>query len=167
MLMPGIALPGADGRLLRGAQQVARPERSILIVGGLLVALVAVAIVLVLLIGPASADDFPPDSPEGTLQRYLRALSSGDYHTAEELLSENARKQLPPEGIPGYYGSDLDDARITIVRVDDQGDRVVVYLTVQRFSGSGIDFDRYSYEQRVPLVREDGVWKIDELIYGF
>jgi hypothetical protein len=144
---------------------LARPERTILAIGGGILALVGAAVIIVLVFGSPDPEEFPPDSPEGTVQRYLRAVHDGDADTARAMLSERAEREMPAESFErGYYcpSSTSTGRRVRIARVDRGEQRSTVYLSIQRTSGSGLSFNRSTYEQSVRLVREDGVWKIDD-----
>jgi hypothetical protein len=55
-----------------------------------------------------------------------------------------------------------DDRRVRVIRTDEAESRATVVLSIEYASGSGIRFERYSYEHTVALVRENGDWKIDE-----
>lgn len=140
-----------------------KPERVMLAIGGGVLAIVLVAVAIVLVVGSPDVEDYPPDSPPGTVQRYLLAARERDRDAIMALVSARVRRQFED-----FERSDLpycpasDGRRVRVRRVDERGDRATVILIVEQISGSGLRLDRYSYEQPVNLVREDGEWKIDD-----
>jgi hypothetical protein len=149
---------------------VGRPERTVLAIGGAVLALVVVAVAAALAFGSSDPDDFPPDSPAGVLQQFIVAVRDGDTERALSLLSTRARQEL--ERTPGSapfspFCFENQDQRIRVKRTIDRGDRATLILEIEQFSGEVLDFDRYEYEREVPFVREDGAWKIDEAYLCF
>lgn len=144
-----------------------RPERSIIVVGALVLLLVALAVVTVVALGSTASDDFPADSPEATVQRYITAISERDSETAYGLLSERAQQMFTPEDFSDalrYNVRDVDNQRIRIGQVERNGDRATVHLMIDRFWGSGVDFNRSTSRTPIPVVRDEGEWKIDDPI---
>lgn len=161
---------------------MARPERSILIIGALILALVAAAIVVTLAFGSDEPADFPVGSPEGALQEYLTAIQDGDTDRAYDLVSQSALRQMSPRSPSTGTGTATDpisrddfarmaggsrgqtNSRVRIERVEyaanDQS--ATITLTIENFSGSGLDFNRSSWTRTLRMAREDGAWKIDE-----
>lgn len=140
-----------------------RPERSIIALGGGIVILVLIAFAIVLAFGSPEVQEFPPDSPEGTVQRYLRALHDGDDEAALDLLSERARREIDRNGYPHpYYCPRQDGRTIRVARVDRGDQRATVVLSIQDLRGSGLSFDRSTWEYPVRLVFENDEWKIDD-----
>lgn len=140
-----------------------KPERSILTIGGGVLAVTVVAVAVMLAFGSPEVEQFPPDSPAGTVQRYLNALRARDYDTAESLHSERVKRELSGDT---YWRTShcppQDGRRVRVIQTNESGDRATVVLKIEQVSGSGLSFDRYSYEQSVALVRENDDWKIDE-----
>ena len=58
-------------------------QRAPLLIGGGVVALVIITVVVVFLAGDRTAVDFAEDTPEGALQRYLRAFDDGGVYRFE------------------------------------------------------------------------------------
>lgn len=86
--------------------------------------------------------------PEGTLDRYGRALRSRDYATAYEMMSASFRARVPKE---------------EFVRMMRDSPREVAE-TAERFSGRGTvevtaEF-RYGAGDSMRLVQEDGRWRL-------
>lgn len=140
-----------------------QPERSILAIGAGVLAVVLIAVVIVLTFGSPDVEHFPPDSPAGTVQRYLNALRERDYETAESLLSARARRQVPADEFRRIiFCPPQDGRRVRALTTVETDSRATVTLSIEQISGTGLRFERYTYEQTVSLVREDGQWKIDD-----
>ncbi len=140
-----------------------RPERAIVLIGGVVVAVVVIAILVVTGLGSPEPERFPPGTPEAALQQYLEAVRIGDHERIESLLSDDARADIP-SGSPRPFDCFVRDEgrQIRVERVERPADdRAVIHLTIEQVSGSGITLDRYSYRETVPLVLEGGDWKID------
>ncbi|MFS8531057.1 hypothetical protein [Sphaerobacter thermophilus] len=142
-----------------------RAERSVLIIGLGVLGLVVLAVVAALALGSTEPTRFPEGSPEDVLQRYLIAVEEGRAEEAYDHLSARAREDMSFRDFSRYVataGQYPSERRVRIDRAVGDGDRVTLYLTVEFFHGSGIDFNRSTYERPVRMVREDGVWKVDE-----
>jgi hypothetical protein len=140
-----------------------KPERAILAIGGGVLAVVILAVVLVLTIGSPQVEQFPPDTPAGTVQRYLGALRVRDYDTAESLLSSRVLSQFQDDEFRRVmFCPPQDGRRVRALATNEIETRATITLSIEQISGSGFRFERYSYEQTVALVREDGEWKIDD-----
>jgi hypothetical protein len=138
------------------------PDRAVLAIGGGVLAIVVLAVVVVLAIGEPEVTAYPADSPEGTVQRYLQAAYDGDDEAARELLSDRADRGMSRDPITGLFCQQSDGHQVRIGGVDAGDARATVRLKIEDVSGSGLGFDRYSWERSVVLVFEDGGWKIDE-----
>jgi hypothetical protein len=133
------------------------------------VALVAVTVTVVVLAGGREAAEYPPDSPEGALQRYLAAFDEADYETAYTFFSDEVRGEMDLdqyESTVRSYGtfSGQPSRRVLFDRTSGEGDRIRVHLTVEEFYGGGGlgGGDTYRSPREVLMVREDGAWRIDE-----
>jgi hypothetical protein len=60
------------------------------------------------------------------------------------------------------YCEQSDGHQVRIDGVDTGNGRGTVRLQIEDVSGSGLGFNRYSWDRSVALVFEDGGWKIDE-----
>ena len=138
------------------------PDRTVIAIGGGVLAIVVLAVVVVLAMGEPEVTAYPADTPEGTVQRYLRAAYGGDDETARELLSDRADSEMSRDPITGLFCQQSDGHQVRVTGVDAGDARAAVRLQIEDVSGSGLGFDRYSWERSVVLVFEDGGWKIDE-----
>ena len=144
-------------------------DRSLLFIALGIVLIVALTVVVVVLAGDREAAEFPADSPEGAVQRYLAAFDEDDYETAYSFFSEEVRGEVDLDEYErmvrsyGAYG-DQTSRRVLFDQVSGEGDRVRVHLTVEEFYGGGGlgGGDTYRSPREVLMVREDGAWHIDE-----
>lgn len=149
---------------------VTRPVRAVFWIAGLVITLVIAAVAAVLLVSP-KASHFVPGSPEDTVQRYLQTYQAGDFATAYGFFSSQAQAQLPADQYVMYARAGavnpLDStSRIVVDRVQGDAQTVRVYLTIENESGSAFRYDRWSYQAVIPLVRQTGEWKINQLMLG-
>lgn len=138
------------------------PDRAVLAIGGGVLAIVVLAVVVVLATGEPEVTEYPAGTPEGTVQRYLRAAYDGNDDDALALLSERADREMARDPITGLFCQQSDGHQVRVNGVDASDDRATVRLQIEGVSGSGLGFDRYSWERSVVVVFEDGGWKIDE-----
>lgn len=146
-------------------------NRSLLLIGLGVLALVIVTSLAVVLVGRGEAREYPANSPEGALQRYLAAFDEGDYEVAYGFFSEEVQADTSLdeyERMASGYGPFFGDGvtrRVVFERVDGEADRVRVHLTVEDFYGGGFgggDTIRTPYQ--ITMVRENGEWRIDRLL---
>ena len=140
---------------------------------GIAVGIAAVAVVAVVAVAFTAAQgpaEFPPDSPEAALQAYLEAYDEGDYEAAYGHFSADVQDQMAFEEferVAREYGIYAGESRRVLYdgvgRVEIDGDETkTLQLTVEVSSGGGLAANPYSYQTEVPMVREDGAWRIDQ-----
>jgi len=149
---------------------VTKPARSVLIIAVPVLVLVIGAVIAVLVLSPGESH-LAPGSPEAAFQQYLDAYQSRDFSGAYGSFSAGAQHQLSADDYVSRARSSTnvpfdDNQRILVGRVEQHGSAVILHLTIERSSGSGLNLDRSSYDQQVPLVQENGAWKIDQLLLG-
>ena len=147
----------------------ARVPRAVLVVGGAIVTLIALALVVVLAL-PKGPTTYAPGSPEAAFQAFYQSFEAGDVEGAYELLGSSVTDELTPaeyRGLDAEQGWQRDqDRRVLLLGVDVTGDRANLRLRIDEFSQGGLGGNRYSSERTIRLVREDGAWLIDEPIVG-
>ncbi|MCH8849145.1 MAG: nuclear transport factor 2 family protein [Chloroflexi bacterium] len=146
----------ASGRWLAGITAV---------VGGLVV----ISLVVALATGSDEAPLLPADTPEGTVQRYVRALQTADYAAAHALLSEDAREHCPIEEFRRQqrFGRN-DDVRTRLGATRPAGDDVEVTVHVTRFSASPpFGVSEFTSESRYLLTETDAGWRIVDAPWPF
>jgi hypothetical protein len=137
-------------------------DRTVLTIGGVVVAIVVIAAVVVLALGEPDVTAYPADTPEGSVQRYLRAIYDGDATTALGYVSARADKEMGDDPFSRLFCEQSDGHQVRITDVESSGERATVQLRIEDVSGSGLGFDRYSWDRSVVLIFEDSGWKIDE-----
>jgi hypothetical protein len=147
-------------------------SRSILLIGAGILALVVLVVAVVLLAGNRAPQQFPPDSAQGVVQRYLAAWGRHDYAAAYGFFSSRVKTAAPERdyraSVDDYvtYGAPANGtaARVFIDDVTDGSTRVTVRLTVEELSGNGLDTTVYRSTRTIALVHESPGWRIDELL---
>jgi ketosteroid isomerase-like protein len=143
-------------------------SRSLIYVALGVVALAVVTIVVVLLAGGREAAEFPADSPEAALQRYLAAYEEGDLDAAHALFSADVRERMDREAYQravDSWGVGTEPNRTVLFdSTTGTGDRVELHLIVEEFHGDGLSGDTYRSPRDVRLLREDGAWRIDQAL---
>lgn len=140
------------------------PGRGLLLIaaGALLLAVVAIALVLAR--GDRQAT-YPPGSPEAAYQAVLTAWAAGDRDAVYDALSSTVqaswtREQYRGETSMRYVGGE--DAAVSIERATVDGDRATLRVAVERIYRAGLQDTRSRNVFEVRLVREAGVWRIDQ-----
>lgn len=155
-----------DARLIGSSR-----NRSLAIVALLIVGFAVVATAIVLIAGAPPVREYPADSPEGTIQRYMRALDERDLDGAYALLSSAAQGRFSKAQFNeqqyayGSYG-DGSGRLVRIDRTEVTGDRATVALTIEQFWGGGFGSNRTVMHRTIRLVREPGGWRLDEALVG-
>lgn len=146
-----------------------RIPRSVLLVGAAVVGLIVVAL-LIAIASPVQPTAYAPGTPEAAFQGFYTAWEDRDLETAYGYLSEEVRAEL---SLAEYRRQDSDmswardqDRRVVLLGSRVTGDRAVLDLRIDQFTEGPLGGDRYSYERSVNLVRETGVWRIDEGLLG-
>ena len=146
----------------RGGPAVNGVDRAVLAIGGGVVAIVMIPVGGVLALGEPDVTAYPADTPEGSVQRYLRAVYDGDDTTALGFVSARADKEMGDNPFGRLFCQQSDGHQVRINDVESSDGRATVQLRIEDVSGSGLGFDRSSWDRSVVLVFEDGGWKIDE-----
>ena len=147
------------------------PTRTLAVIAGGIVALVVISVAVVLLAGDRRAQEFPPGSPEAAVQAYLRAWEDEDAAVTWEYFSAQLHEEYSFEeyerAVSEYYlyGAPPGTSRTVFIDgVEGSGDRVTVELTVEEFYGDGLGTSSYRSPRSVRMVREDGAWKLRDLL---
>jgi hypothetical protein len=158
---------------MRSQWAAVRPDRFVIgltIVAALLVVL-GLASVLVLQRQPTPAPDLT--TPDGTVLAYIQAYRNGSEAEIDSFyskrLADQLEKQVPP-GAPKPVSPRPIQAgesqRVQILSTRLDGDRATVTVGITTFrADSPVSPSEYTYQTAVPLVREDGRWKLDQEFY--
>jgi hypothetical protein len=147
----------------------ARIPKAGLVVVASIVALTAIALVLVLAV-PREPTTYAPGSPEAAFQTFYQAFEAGDPDAAHALFSAEVKQQLTRSEyrrLEAEMGWQRDqDRRVVLLSADVKGDRASLHLRIDDFYQGGLGASRNAHERTIRLVREGGVWLIDEPIIG-
>ena len=132
-------------------------------------ALVVISLVVALATGSDEAPLLAEDTPEGTVQRYVRAFQDADYAAAHALLSSDARERCPIEDLRLRQRFDTgEDVRVRLGATRPAGDDVEVTLHVTRFSASPpFGVSESTSEYRYLLTETADGWRIIEAPWPF
>lgn len=120
-------------------------------------AVVLLAILAGVVVANRSAPDLNPDTPEGVVQQYLKAVVAADYPLAAGLLSPSTG--CSATNVAGTYY--LLSARIVLDHTAVTGDHAVVTVKVTEGTGDGpFESSGYSHTEPITVQREGGAWKI-------
>ena len=146
--------------------------RSVGVIAGSIVGLVAVAVVIVLLADRQAPQTFAPGSPEATIQTYMKAWDKGDLEAAYAQFTTAARSQMSLERFEAassrWRASRHGDTTelVLIERSEIDGSRATVFVIVETSYGGGLENNTYRTEREVQLSLEDGAWRItDPLVW--
>ena len=150
-------------------------NRSLLFIGGGILALVVLAVAIVLLAEARGPSSFEAGSPEEAMQRYLAAWEERDYEAAYGFFSEEIRADATLDQYESQarsYGEGNIGNGETATYIDDavgEGDEVTLHLTVEQFYGDGGlggGGNSFRTQRAIRMVREADGWKIDEPLIG-
>lgn len=132
-----------------------KPDRTLIVILGVIAALVIVALVVVFTRGePESLDE---STPEGVVQRYSAAVIEGDEAAAEEYLVPELTD--PCERIET---APVDGMRVTLVSTTEREESAdVKVLIVTSYEGGLFGSSDYEEEGVFDLVAADGGWLIE------
>lgn len=121
-------------------------------------AVIGVAIIVSLVLGPGQVTEFGAATPEGVVQRYIDAALEGDEEQANRYMTADLAASCE-DGF-GFF-RDTDDIRVALDSSDVDGDSATVFVTVSEGNVSAFDSYAYTHDERYDLVRVDGAWKIE------
>jgi hypothetical protein len=148
--------------------------RTLALIASGIIALVLLAVVVVLLAGTRSPQQFAAGSPEAAVQGYLAAWDEGDAEATWAFFSSEVQDSYSFEDYEraideyGLYSYPEGGPRrsVYIDGVEGGGERLTVQLTVDEYYGDGLNTSSYRSPRSVRLIREEGAWKIrDPLIW--
>jgi len=120
-------------------------------------AVVLLAVLAGVLVANRAAPNLNPDTPEGVVQQYLKAVFAGDHPAAAALLSPSSGCNV--SDVAAAYAPE--SARIVLDHTAVTGDHAVVTVKVTEGSGGGpFESSGYSHTERITVQREGAVWKI-------
>ena len=145
--------------------------RSILMIGLAVAAVATIAIIADFVASSRPPVEYAVGSPEAAVQDYLRVWTDGDDEAALSAFSARVRADLT---LADYRSMTSDfrryqeppsgpTRRVFIDRATITGEKATVDLTVEEsWQGGPLERNVNRSARRLPLIREDGAWKIDE-----
>jgi hypothetical protein len=129
-----------------------------------ILALMVISIAVRLLNRPDGSTLLSEDTPEGSVQRYLRAVDAGDLRTAHSYLSTELQESCTylylRDSTRWLESTDLGVALEDTVTLDGQ---VEVRVSITQYYGAS-PFDRgdYSHTQWFTLEEDGGIWRFTD-----
>jgi hypothetical protein len=104
--------------------------------------LIVVTVVLVFTMGQGSPTALPENTPQGTVQKYLKAVQARDYTTAYNLLAPvTDAANTPKQSFDSYAMSAQNNAnsawKASLGTVNESGTTATVEITVEVFRAGG------------------------------
>jgi flagellar basal body-associated protein FliL len=133
------------------------------LIGGLVVVVaLVVGAVVTALVTSRSADLLPAGSPEGVVQRYLRALEKEEYGEAFGYLTADLQRRCRVEEFAGrdHWPYSEEDQEIALEKTQTFNGSAVVRATVTVFHAGAPFGSEYSYDRTFNLKLEDGQWRL-------
>lgn len=138
-----------------------KPDRSLLIVLGIVAVLVVVALIVVFTRGAGAPLD--ASTPAGVVQRYAEAVIAGDEDAAREFLDPD----LSADCLDAHQ-SDHTGKRVTLTGTKEHGDTADVSVTITATSGGGLlGPSEYQYDDTFQLRRAGDRWVITTASWDF
>jgi hypothetical protein len=140
-------------------EPAAKPDRTLIVILGVIGALVVVALIVVFTRGAAPPLD--ESTPEGVVQRYAAAVLEGDEDAAIDYLVPEVGDLC--ERIEPYLS---DGMRVTHVSTTERDDTADVQVLISTSSQGGLfGPSQYEEEAEFDLVKDDGRWLIETSPY--
>lgn len=133
----------------------------------MLVALILAGLAALLLVGQRPATEFPEDTPQGVVQRYLRALESGEGDLAYSYLSESVKDDTGKRSYQRFSTRPADRTRRILLEGTDIGEeqaRVTVSVSTITSEGPTATSET-TIRLEFRLKREAGGWRITAPVY--
>lgn len=131
-----------------------REQRANRILGTVIAAIAAVALIAILAVKDSSAQ-LDSDSPEGTVQQYLTAITAKDFDQALTYLASETKCTV--EDFDRAYVQD--SLRILLSGTTDSATTASVTVTIEA-SNSDPFYNGYAETQTFRLTKDDSGWKI-------
>jgi len=130
--------------------------------GGIVVAIVMLAVALLVGRGPKV---YEPGTPEATIQNFVQAELDGDTEAMLETLTERLRNECGDsiEQWGDWWPRSNDGTRVELEQIEISGDEAHGVVLIRR-SNSADPFDNSSWDNKAKfdLVKLDGDWLIDD-----
>jgi hypothetical protein len=147
-------------------------NRMLLIFAAIIALLAVVTLAIVLATGNKQPVLLPEGTPDGTVQRYLLAIDSGDYQTAYNYLSFPPGDKTTTYDIwrqSFNYPSTRPAYKANLVKTSITGDNAIVDVSIEVFRGGGGLFNNPSSSSLITFNLQliGGAWKITNPTYVY
>ena len=134
------------------------------LIGVAAVVVVAIALSVIAIAAGGDEQEFAAGTPEGTVQRYLRAVIDRDASAARGYLSADLIDRCDEQRLRDAYRRSSDrDLRATLRGTTEVGDVTEVRIRITEFRGNPpFGSDDYSHDEFFALRQEGGEWRIVE-----
>ena len=139
---------------------MARSTRWLLGVMAGVLGLIALAVVVALTAGGEAELD--PDTPGGTVQTYLRAVSESDADGAWALFASDLQDRCSLSSVRDALRYGPRDFRAQLGDVVTRTQTTDVTVSITERYGGGLFGNESTFEQVFPLIQEDGAWRLAE-----
>ena len=125
---------------------------------------VAVAISIVAALAGGEERLYEAETPEGTVQRYLRAVADRDAEAARQYLSPEMLEDCPDDFLRGQLRNvGQQDFRASLLQTRQVGEGTEVRVRIsERYGNAPFESDEFSHEEIFLLEQHDGRWLIEE-----
>ncbi|MBM2827179.1 MAG: hypothetical protein HW403_1243 [Dehalococcoidia bacterium] len=126
-------------------------------------AAIVAGFVALVIVGRREVADFPANTPEGVVQRYLNALEHGDVEDAYGYLSRSIKDSDLEKNYKrdGRHPGDESSRQVVLEKSEITGDEARVIVSISTFRSSGpMETSENTYQLHFKLKLEDGQWRI-------
>ena len=131
---------------------------------------VAVAVVLAVVVSIAAAlvggegRLYEAETPEGTVQRYLRAVADRDAEAARQYLAPAVLEDCEDDFLRGQLRNvGQQDFRASLLQTRQVGEGTEVRVRItERYGNAPFDSNEFSHDEIFMLEQHDGRWAIEE-----
>ncbi len=119
----------------------------------------ALTVVAVLIATTTGEDELDPDTPEGAVQEYLRAIADRDAEAAHAWFSSELQQRCAVSHVRDALQYGPGDFRAQLSEVIQRDGTVDVFVDIsQRYEGDLLGNDS-TFSQVFSLTEEDGAWR--------
>ena len=137
---------------------------------GILIGIAAIIVIAItaFFIRQQSNEILPENNPAGVVNNYVVYLYQQDYELAYRYLADLKNKPTLEEFRFSFTSSrqEIGSNSLKLEETSQQGNNATVYVTLMR-QGGGFFGETYRESQSIPLILQNGEWKISNMPYPF
>lgn len=147
---------------------LAGSNRLLVLIAGIVAVMTVVAIAAAALTSGREPRLLPEDTPEGVVQRYLRAVQDAQFRQAYDYMSPDLTAECPYDSFLNTASTNrVDRIQASLAGTRKFDDRAEVTVSVTSFSDSGRGMDPFSgggsaFKQTFLLRQVDGGWRFSQ-----